>query len=75
MTDLIKKFDADYNIRECIKCGRIKYITVKYVVQPERAKLIVTCGECGYSYDMLPKYQDPPTRKAKYDDDDDDEDS
>jgi len=52
-TPKIKKFDPAYNIRTCVKCGRILGAKLTYNEPTDR--LIVRCCECGYTYDMHPK--------------------
>jgi len=52
-TPKIKKFDPDYNIRTCIKCGRGIGAEVEYNEATDR--IIVSCHACGYKYDMHPR--------------------
>lgn len=45
-----EEYDKDYNLRTCKKCGRWQDWKVNYNHPTNR--LIVTCGVCGFSYDM-----------------------
>lgn len=53
MTESIKKYDADYNIKTCVKCGRALGVVLRYNAPTDR--IIVECKECGYKYIMRPK--------------------
>ena len=53
MTEMIEKYSGDYNIKKCIKCGRMLGVTLTYNKPTDR--LIVKCKECGYEYNMRPK--------------------
>jgi hypothetical protein len=50
---IVKKFDQDYNIRTCEKCGRALGMKLQYVECHNY--IYVTCNECGYIYRMEPK--------------------
>lgn len=49
----ITTYNPDYNIKQCIKCGRRNGASVVYNAPTDR--LLVSCKECGYTYYMRPK--------------------
>ena len=52
MTEKIEKYDRDYNIKKCAKCGEIEGWDIIYNKPTDT--LIVRCEVCGYEYRMRP---------------------
>ena len=49
----IEKYSGDYNIKTCVKCGRMLGVRLRYNEPTDR--IIVECKECGYTYIMRPQ--------------------
>jgi len=48
---LVTEFDINYPSKTCDKCGQQKGFSAEHVYD----RLIITCDECKYSYNMTPK--------------------